>query len=167
MAAGSTYTPIATHTTSGSAASYTFSSISGAYTDLVIVVNGGSATAVDLLMRFNGDTGSNYSTTRLTLDNLTVISSHQSSQTSSRVSDGGGLTTTLAATNHIINIINYANTTTYKHFTARCSRAAGGVDLTTGLYIGTIAAITSVTLLTNTSNFLNGTTLTLYGIAAA
>ena len=166
MAAGSTYTPIATATTSSSAASYTFSSISGAYTDLVIVVNGGSATAIDLSLRVNSDTGSNYSATRLTLDNLTPVSGRTTSATSLRVSDGGSLTTTLAATNHIIQIMNYANTTTYKTLIARCNRAAGGLDATVGLWSST-SAITSIELFPGTSTFVNGTTLTLYGIAAA
>ena len=39
MAAGSTYTPLATNTLSSSSASITFSSISGSYTDLVLVMN--------------------------------------------------------------------------------------------------------------------------------
>jgi len=166
MAAGMTYFPIATTTTSGSAANYTFTSISGAYTDLVIVVNGGSATAIDLSLRVNSDTGSNYSATRLTLDNVTPVSGRTTSATSLRLSDGGSLTTTLAATNHIINIMNYANTTTYKTFIARCNRAAGGLDATIGLWQST-AAITSIELFPGTSTFTNGTTLTLYGIAAA
>ena len=38
-----TYEPIATETASGSVSSITFSSISGTYTDLVIIVNGGTA----------------------------------------------------------------------------------------------------------------------------
>jgi hypothetical protein len=36
MAAGNTYTPLATQTLGSAAASVTFSSISGAYTDLVV-----------------------------------------------------------------------------------------------------------------------------------
>ena len=60
----STYTPIASHTASGSESSITFSSIPQGYTDLVLVflgkVDSGSG---DLGLRFNADTGSNYSTT--------------------------------------------------------------------------------------------------------
>jgi hypothetical protein len=166
MAAGPTYTSLATTTTSGSAASYTFSSISGVYTDLIIVVSGGASVAIDLSLRFNGDTGSNYSFTRLTLDNLTAVSARTSNATSLRISDGGFVTTTLGASNQTINIMNYANTTTYKTLIARCNRAAGGIDATFGLWRST-SAITSIELFPGTSTFLDGTTLTLYGIAAA
>ena len=166
MAAGMTYFPIATTTTTGSAASYTFSSISGTYTDLVIIVNGAAATAVDLSIRVNGDTGSNYSATRLTLDNVTAVSGRTTSATSLRLSDGGGFTTTLGQTNQILNIMNYANTTTYKTVIFRSNRAAGGLDATVGLWSST-SAITSIELFPGTSTFVNGTTLTLYGIKAA
>ena len=166
MAAGSTYTPLATTTTSGSAANYTFTSISGAYTDLVIVVNGGNSAQADLYIRFNGDTGSNYSVTRLTLDNNTPVSGRSSSATSMRLSDSGGFSTTLGATNQILNIMNYANTTTYKSVIFRGNRSAGGLDATVGLWRYT-SAITTVLLFPGSGTFLNGTTLTLYGIVAA
>lgn len=166
MAAGPTYEPIATHTTSASAANYTFTSISGAYTDLVIVVNGGSSVTADLYIRFNGDTGSNYSVTRLTLDNTTPVSGKSSSATSMRVTDSGGSSTTLGATNQILNIMNYANTNTYKSVIFRGNRAAGGLDATVGSWHST-SAITTVLLYPGSGTFINGTTLTLYGILAA
>ena len=166
MAAGSTYTPLATTTTSGSAANYTFTSISGAYTDLVIVVNGGGSTTADLYVRLNGDTGSNYSSTLLSLDNVTAVSGRYSNATAMRLTDGGSLSNTLGATNQILNIINYANTTTYKSVMSRTNRAAGGLDFFVGLWRST-SAITTVLLYPGSGTFLDGTTLTLYGIVAA
>ena len=69
MAAGNTYTPIATNTLSSATASVTFSSISGVYTDLVLVITPTIPTgAYDILMRVgNGtvDSGTNYSVTRV------------------------------------------------------------------------------------------------------
>jgi len=166
MAAGSTYTPIETKTTSGSISTTTFSSISGVYTDLILIVNGGVSTGIDLSVRYNGDTGSNYSVTRLILNNLTPQSNRASSASSMVLTDAGGLTTTLGATNQILNIMNYANATTYKTVIFRGNRAAGGLDATVGLWRST-AAITSVTLFLSSGTFTDGTTLTLYGIAAA
>jgi hypothetical protein len=166
MAAGATYEPIATHTTSASAANYTFTSISGAYTDLVIIVNGGTSVQADLNIRFNGDTGSNYSATRMILDNTTPVSQKSNSATSLRLTDGGGLSTTLGATNQIVNIMNYANATTYKSVIFRGNRAAGGLDATVGSWHST-SAITTVLLYPGSGTFLNGTTLTLYGIKEA
>ena len=43
MAAGSTYTPIATTTLGSAQADVTFSSISGSYTDLVLIIGGKNA----------------------------------------------------------------------------------------------------------------------------
>ena len=57
MAAGSTYTPIAT-TTLGSAGTITFSSIPSTYTDLVIVLNGNGSRVAgtdDTGLRLNSD----------------------------------------------------------------------------------------------------------------
>jgi hypothetical protein len=57
-----TYEPIATTTLGTAEASVTFSTISGAYTDLVLVIEGTFANywfwqVADILMQFNGDTG--------------------------------------------------------------------------------------------------------------
>ena len=62
MAAGSTYTPIATTTLGSAASSVTFSSISGSYTDLILITNPSSATTdQSIYVQFNADTGTNYS----------------------------------------------------------------------------------------------------------
>jgi hypothetical protein len=63
MAAGNTYEAIATQTLGSAAASVTFSSIPGTYTDLVIVCTPLRVTAgaEELVFQFNSDTGSNYS----------------------------------------------------------------------------------------------------------
>ena len=62
MAAGTTYTSIATYTVTGSTlASYTFTSIPQTYTDLVLVMQGGDTpVANNQYFRVNGDSGSNY-----------------------------------------------------------------------------------------------------------
>jgi hypothetical protein len=55
-----TYTPLANTTLGSSASSVTFSSISGAYRDLVLVINGQLTGVSGTWLRFNSDTGSNY-----------------------------------------------------------------------------------------------------------
>jgi hypothetical protein len=59
MAAGNTYEAIATQTLGSAAASVTFSSIPGTYTDLVLVVAMEHVTTgtENIVMQFNGDTG--------------------------------------------------------------------------------------------------------------
>ena len=165
MAAEPTYDSIATTTLGSAAADITFSSISG-YTDLVLVVNGTPETAgsYNLDMRFNGDTGSNYSRTVLSGDGSAASSSRNSTQTKIVITNEGNLTTT--SNNQIINILNYSNSTTYKTVLARGNRANTGVDATVGLWRST-SAITSIVIFLTGSNLATGTTATLYGITKA
>jgi len=158
-----TYEPIATTTASGSASSVTFSSISGSYTDLVIIVNGGTAASDNsLVVRFNSDTGGNYSYTAID-GNGSSASSYRESNTSEP--QAGSLST--GNNTSIINIMNYANTTTYKTYVARGNAPAHRVRAFVGLWRNT-AAINSITIQNNAgSNFTNVTTFTLYGIKAA
>ncbi len=59
-----TYEPLATTTLGSAASSVTFSSISGSYTDLVVVFSGTAGGGnSNLILTFNSDTGSNYSWT--------------------------------------------------------------------------------------------------------
>jgi hypothetical protein len=165
MAAGSTYTPIATTTLGSGQADITFTSFSG-YTDLVLIVSGTPVTAgsYNLEMRFNGDTASNYSRTVLSGDGSVASSSRNSSQTKIVITNEGNLTTTI--NNQTINIFNYSNSTTYKTVLARGNRANAGLDATVGLWRST-AAITSIVIFLTGSNLATGTTATLYGISAA
>lgn len=166
MAAGNTYVALATQTVASATASVTFSSISGAYTDLVIVYSATTSSgANDINIRFNSDTGSNYSTTALWGNGTSAGSSRQTSVTSAYVDYYGAPGTSEAGIN-IISIQNYSNATTYKTFLARAGRAGQGVDATVGLWRST-AAITSVTLLLTSNTISVGSTFSLYGIAAA
>ena len=158
-----TYEPIATTTASGSVSSITFSSISGNYTDLVIIVNGSTAGSDNtLIVRFNSDTGGNYSYVAIDGDGTTT-SSYVESNTSEP--QAGSMST--GNTTSIINIMNYSNTTTYKTYIGRGNVPASRVRGFIGLWRST-SAITSVTIFNNAaSNFTNTTTFTLYGIKAA
>ena len=170
MAAGATYEPIATTTLGSAASSYTFSSIPGTYTDLIIVVNGTDSASGgnNWNLQFNGDTATNYSATRIRADGTTNDSARTTSATSIL---GIQMNDTLIGV-QTYQIMNYANTTTYK--TALLRGGVGGSTTATflgaavGLWRST-SAITSIKVLTNglTSNFAVGTMFTLYGIAAA
>ena len=159
MAAGNTYVALATNTLTGTSASVTFSSISGAYTDLVLIVAGtiNSATAMDVT--FNSDTGSNYSRTILTGDGSSASSSRVSSATNLGL---GFLSTTQSVS--IIQLMNYSNTTTYKTVISRGNAADNKTTATVGLWRST-AAITTINLAGCTYQI--GTIFSLYGIAAA
>ena len=162
MPAGSTYTPIATTTLGSAATDYTFTSIPSTYTDLVIVVNGAasSGSTNSLKVNYNSDTSSAYSYTRLLGDGSSASSARGSNTTSAFAGDTGSDRAVF-----IINIQNYANSTTYKTFISR-SNSENYLSAYVGLWRNT-NAITSVTLGINTLQWATGTTFTLYGIAAA
>lgn len=165
MAAGNTYTPIATNTLSSAAASVTFSSISGAYTDLVLVISAWGSTGQDAYLRFNGDTGSNYSDTVLR-GNGTVASSVRDSNAAG-IDMGVVSTTSGTYTPIIFNIQNYSNSTTHKTALGRISNSASMVTAIVGLWRNT-AAITQIDLVERTNTgWQSGSTFSLYGIAAA
>ena len=165
MAAGSTYTPIATTTLGSNAASYTFSSIPSTYTDLIVVCRAGAVSNSDLTFRVNGDTGSNYSTTNLNGDGSTAGSARTSNVTIGYFTYYGSIET-FGNSVHIAQFMNYSNTTTYKTVLARANNASRGVDAVVNLWRST-AAINSITLIGQNANILSGSTFTLYGIAAA
>jgi hypothetical protein len=169
MAAGSTYTPIATTTLGSAAPSYTFSSIPQGYTDLVLVVGSVSVSndGYALDFKINGDTGSNYS--------LTNISGNGSTVRSDRVSNGTNTANDIAyyygfssssPGQSTLNFMNYSNTTTYKTVLARTSVSAKEVEASVHLWRST-AAITSIEIGAAGSNIAAGSTFTLYGIEAA
>lgn len=163
MAAGSTYTPIATTTLGSNTTSVTFSSL-GSYTDLILVTNTSNTLGsfYDNLLTFNGDTGTNYSWTRLYGNGTSALSTRGSSQNNIQVGWSGP-----AMTNNIIHIMNYGNSTTYKTVLSRSNDAASNTGAWVGLWRNT-AAITSLTLTQYTgSSFVTGSSFTLYGITAA
>ena len=168
----STMTPIATNvlTSNLSSGEITFSSIPQTYTDLVVVAVGQGYTSSsygNLQIRFNGDTGSNYSSTEFKEFGGTASSSRRTSQTylfATSFLDAGSAS--LLVGTSIINIFNYANTTTYKTTISRGSVPGFKTELNVGLWRST-AAITSVTLTANDTPINAGASFTLYGIKAA
>ena len=167
MAAGSTYTPIATHTLSSSAMEYTFSSIPQTYTDLVIVANipGTTNTGAGLMVRFNGNTGTNYSAIYL-YGNGSSAATHNATNDNRMLVGVPQGNQTVPITN-IVNIMNYYNTTTFKSVVSRGNQVGSTVDANVGMWRST-AAITSITYgFYGTITMNSGTTLTLYGITAA
>jgi len=164
-----TYEPINTTTLTSAASSVTFSSIPQAYTDLVLISSPIATTdGMSLYVRFNSDTGSNYSRTTISGYGTSAGSTRHSNVTyiGSAWQVGGG---TGGISPHIHNIQNYSNSTTYKTVIFRGNNYPyGGLSEVTaevGLWRNT-AAITSINV-SYVSNFAIGSTFTLYGIKAA
>ena len=162
MAAGSTYTPIATTTLGSSAATYTFSSIAGTYTDLILIVAGTGTGAANPYVQFNGDTATNYSTTYLYGDGTSAVSGRNTSTATPSI---GYISSTQGTA--ICQIQNYSNATTYKSFLSRWNNTGTLVAGAVSLWRSS-SAITSVLVgMGGGNSFAAGTTFTLYGIAAA
>lgn len=162
--ATNTYIALDKVTLGSAAASITFSSIPQTYTDLVVVVSGNGAVSTGICMQFNGAT-TNYSLTQLGANGSAASSARRTSQSFINLTYSGYFTTT-GQSNIIANVMNYANTTTYKTVLTRSGNAANGVDAIVGLWSST-AAITSITIVNDGSgNIASGTTFSLYGIKA-
>ena len=161
-----TYKPIATATANGSVSSITFSSISGSYTDLILVVSAKMATGTeDLRIRFNSDTSTNYSWTYLSGNGTSAFSGRSSNQTYA-TGDAYGYLNSTDYNISIHNIMNYSNTTTFKTMISRSNNAAVGIDAVANLWRSTSAISTITVSNTGTGgiNFATGSTFTLYGI---
>jgi hypothetical protein len=155
-----TYEPIATTTLGSAQANVTFSSITSAYTDLVIVIapNTGATTSS---FTFNSDSSALYSRTVVRGDGSTASSFRQTGLSNLPV-DGS---VSGSFQNAIIQINNYSNASIFKTVIIRSNNAGSGLDQAVGLYRST-SAISTINF-NNGSNFGIGTVFTLYGIKAA
>jgi hypothetical protein len=165
MPAGNTYEAIATQTLGSAAASVTFSSIPGTYTDLVLVINTGTSSGEqDCIMRFNSDSGSNYSSTYIIGNGSSASSGRNTNATAG--SAGYPLRPSLIST-LITQIQNYSNTTTNKTWITRSGAADASAFAMVSLWRNT-GAINNIYLApSNGVNFLASSTFSLYGIKAA
>ena len=164
MSRTATYSLIASYTATSTQSSISFSSIPGTFTDLVLVYNGAgtSGTATDIGLRLNSDTGTNYSNTLIYGTGSVAGSGRHTGLTFFRgwYVGGVGIQTTC-----IFNIMDYANTTTFKTVIGRSNISNAEVDAAVGLYRST-SAITSLSLTPQGTSFASGSTLRLYGIQA-
>jgi hypothetical protein len=164
-----TYTLINSTTVGSDSSSVTFSSIPATYTDLLLVSNWKSPNStygnISLSIRFNSDTGTNYSFTNV-LGTGSATQSNRSSNNSIIILNYTGSPHTQFNVFQT-NILDYSNTTTYKTVIGRDSNSGGGVGAVAGLWRNT-SAINSVTILVDSFNtgLATGSTFKLYGIEA-
>jgi len=167
-----TYEPIATATLSVAAASITFSSIPQTFTDLRVVIWGTHATAGDIsVMRFNGDTATNYVNTYM---RSTSTSTGAVSVNDYTVAPYIGLTNRGSSTTvpeiAIADIFAYTDTSKFKSVLTEAAElrdsTSGQVTAFTSIWKST-AAITSIVIRDDSYNLAAGYMATLYGIKAA
>ncbi len=174
-----TYEPIATTTVTSAVASVTFSSISSAYTDLVLVANywdtetGNDSRCYVQVGNGSVDTATNYSTTAILGNGTTASSVRNSTRAQFDDYSGGANNASTATALNIYQFLNYSNTTTYKTVLYRQNNLDSAVvDYGTSAVVGlwrSTSAINTIKIMprTGTTNIRSGAVFTLYGIKAA
>jgi hypothetical protein len=151
-----TYTPLATVTLASTAATVTFGSIPATMRDLIVVVNGKTSANQATGLRFNSDSGSNYSMVR-----MYTTASSTSTTTYGLLTTGDPSADTLS----IAQIMDYSATDKHKTFLVRSNIPANNTAAHAVRWANT-AAITTVAVEAISTTWAVGTTLNLYGVIA-
>jgi hypothetical protein len=163
-----TYTPLATVTLASTDSEIVFASIPATYRDLVLVCSarGTITTFTNVQMRFNTDTGSNYSTVAMygtgsaaasyseTTTNITLEQIARSNDTAS------------VFTPIVTQVMDYSATNKHKTVLTRNSSTLSGAVAALASRWANTSAITSVTLYPFSGSFAIGSTFSLYGVIA-
>jgi len=172
-AATASYESISTVTVgSGGTASITFSSIPSTYQHLQvrIMAKGTRSIAIENgSLNFNGDSGNNYNDHSIYADGSNVFAGANSGTNSSLIytfAGSGGASGSQVFGSGTVDILDYANTNTYK--TSRTlagyeNGTAGFIGFNSGLWRNT-TAITSLTLTPSVGTWLQYSSFALYGI---
>lgn len=163
----------------GGQAALDFTSIPQTYQHLQIrwigQSNRGTYATDNLWIRLNGDTGSNYSSHELRGQGTTAGSFGYASQTKQYISTVIGTTQQASAFGAgIIDILDYTSTSknkTLRVFAGKDNNGTfasegGAVQVASGLYFATPAAVTRVTLIAENGNWQQHSTAALYGVVA-
>lgn len=155
-----THIPLQSYTLASAQSSLTFNSFSG-YNDLMIVCNSAnSASTVNTYMTFNGDTGTNYSWTRVYGAGSGSGGTNAGANSSSIfISDS----TAVLETTDIIHIFSYSTYAVYKSALIRSSSPNSAIQASVGTWRN-YAPITSITLTPSSGNWAIGSTFTIYGV---
>jgi hypothetical protein len=140
----------------------TFSSIPATYRDLILVVNGTASAIINVVIRFNGDTGSNYSYV-LAEGNGTSATSQNSSSTN--IPEVGRMST--SQSNTIAQVMDYSATDKHKTVLGR-GNSLGDITRMAAARWANTSAVTSLEVFASPTprTFSSGTVLSLYGVIA-
>lgn len=155
------YTPLAHYTVGTAQASVTFSNISQAYRDLVLVYTVTGSTTSETLWRLNNDTSTPISFVYMIGDGSTTSST---SQTNNGLTTGGPLSTSVIS-NHTINVMDYSTTNKHKSALSRHNLSSGSTWAVAHRWASN-AAVNSIYLYPASGNFATGSTFSLYGVIA-
>ena len=166
---------IADTTLGGSAANVDMTSIVGTYAHLLVVAYARSDAATNSVLtnlQFNGDTAANYDTQRLIGSAATVVASESFAATSmtfgSIAANTAGANLFGASITFIPHYAGSANNKAAVSIAAQKNGTASG-NMSSNVFAGfwrSNAAITRITLLPASGNFVAGTRVTLYALGA-
>ena len=164
------YDALSTVTPSGSVGTITFAGIPQGYKHLQIrqtMRTDYAATDIGWTFRFNGDSGSNYSTHSLYGNGATVYATSATNTNYMNVGFGNGAS---VASNimgvSIVDVLDYANSSKYKTTRALSGNdrnGAGLVAFMSGSWRNT-EPVNSITILAGAGNFTTTSQFTLYGV---
>jgi len=154
--------PLATTTLATTAATVTFSSISGLYRDLFIESEFTGTGNLNLVLRFNGDSGANYF-------NIVVGGNGTSAYSNTAETSGALFAYYIVSPNKAlarVSILDYTATNKHKAVLNRSDVMTSDAAAYASRWSNT-AAVTSVTITTTSgNNFSAGSTFSMYGISA-
>lgn len=162
------FTPLANITLAGTATSITFSSISGSYRDLylVLTIAGLGSGGVPLIKVNNDATASNYNGTILRANGTTVngvnINAYNAGVTTSLYVSNSGSNNTF----YDVWLTDYATTDKHKTLMIRANGADSGVEMNISKWNSTTAVTSLVIYFASSLTFGIGTTAALYGVSA-
>jgi hypothetical protein len=165
----SSYESIATANGTGSSDTITFSSIPSTYTHLQVRWIARASTAASIIVRFNSDSGANYSQHNLYgQGGGSALSASQVSTASPLLVRGGGISTVAnTMTAGVFDLLDYASTAknkTSRSLNGQDFNGSGLIELVSTAWYNT-SAVTSVSfILQSSANFTTDTTFALYGI---
>jgi hypothetical protein len=165
MPAGVTaYTALANVTLGSSASTVTFSSISGSYRDLVLVMQATTTGTAFSRIRFNNDSGGNYS--------WVTMEGNGSSAQSNQGNGGNNLPlptgSSMDSSSNWMNIIHVFDYTQTNKGISGLMRSNNPSDRTAAVAFrwGVTAVINQVQFIGNNQPFAAGSTFALYGVSA-
>ena len=168
-----TYEPIASTTLSSTVSDFTFTSIPGTYTDLILVLalseaSGNVRGGVIQVGNGSVDTGTNYSGTYLHGSGSAASSARLSSQSNLRIGRYMNVNGRLLVTAHFMS---YANTNVFKTVLCSLANQADSSDPSVAREVGlwrSTSAITDIKVFCGSpATLASGSVLSLYGVKAA
>lgn len=158
-------------TTLSSTSSIDFTSIPSSYEHLMIVVTGlgnyGGASTLDITLRLNNDSGSNYGQIVSFGDSSTYSYAAAASANHVRVGNMPGNSNSAVRALNIIYIYDYGSTTRRRQIVGESYHGFGRSGYYNGMWTNNSSAVNQVTLQgeNGTYQFVSGTYAVLYGLA--